>query len=153
MKNIASILILVFAFTFGTQAQKKRDYKSAKLTTEQQTSLKVKQMTLALSLSDEQQKQVQPLLLAAMKNKKVYMEKRKEARKEKKRPTSNEIYAMKSQLLDNQIAMKRSMKSILNLTQFQRFENMQKKRTMKVKKRMQRKIEQRGTNTGRNVER
>ena len=153
MKNIAPILVFVFAFTFGTQAQKKRDYKSAKLTIEQQTSLKVKQMTLAFNLSDEQQKRVQPLLLAAMTNKKALMEKKKEARKEKKRPTSDEIYAMKSQLLDNQIAMKRSMKSILDPTQFQRFEQMQKKRIMKGKKRMLRKIEKRGTNHRRNVER
>ncbi|MFQ3182728.1 MAG: protein CpxP [Polaribacter sp.] len=152
MKNIASILVFVFAFTFGTQAQKKRDYRSAKLTIEQQTSLKVKQMTLALDLSDEQKKQLQSLLLAATTNKKAFMEKRKKARKAKKRPTSDEIYAMKSQLLDNQIAMKRSMKSILNPTQFQRFENMQKKRTIKGKKRMQRKIEEKVKNTRRNVE-
>jgi protein CpxP len=72
-------------------------------------------MALALDLSDEQKKQVQPLLLAATINKKNFMGKRKEARKDKKRPTSNEIYAMKSQLLDNQIAMK----SILNSTHFQ----------------------------------
>ena len=152
MKNIASILVFVFAFTFGTQAQKKRDFRSAKLTIEQQTSLKVKQMTLALDLSDKQKKQVQSLLLAASLNKKAFMEKRKEARKDKKRPTSDEIYAMKSQLLDNQIAMKRSMKSILNSTQFQRLEDIQKKRTMNNKKRMQRKIKKEGKNTRRNVE-
>jgi hypothetical protein len=153
MKKIASILVFVFAFSFGTQAQKKRDYKSAKLTIEQQTSLKVKQMTLAFNLSDEQKKQVQPLLLAAITNKKAFVEKRKEAWKERKRPTSNEIYAMKSKLLDHRIAMKRSMKSILDPTQFQRFEDMQKKRTRKGKKRMQRKIKKEGKNTRRNVER
>jgi protein CpxP len=139
MKNIASILVFVFAFTFGTQAQKKRDYRSTKLTIEQQTSLKVKQMTLALDLSGEQKKQVQSLLLAATTNKKAFMEKIKKARKAKKRPTSDEIYAMKSQLLDNQIAMKKGMKEILNTTQFERFEKMHKKRMMKVKRQRKKK--------------
>jgi protein CpxP len=151
MKNIASILVFIFVFTFTLQAQKKKAYKQ-QLTLNQQTSLKVKKMTLALDLSDEQKKQVQPLLLAATTNKKAFMEKRKEARKDKKKPTSDEVYAMKSQLMDNQIAMKRSMKSILNPTQFQRFENMQKKRTIKGKKRMQRKIEGKVKNSRRKVE-
>jgi len=44
------------------------------------------------------------------------------------------------------------MKSILNSTQFQRLEDLQKKRTMKNKKRMQRKIEKESKNTRRNVE-
>ena len=45
MKNIASILVFIFVFTFTIQAQKKKGYKQ-QLTINQQTSLKVKQMTL-----------------------------------------------------------------------------------------------------------
>ena len=69
MKKIISILVLVFAVTFTTQAQKKRGergQKESKLTIEQHTTLAVKKMTLALDLSDKQQKQIKPLLMAKM---------------------------------------------------------------------------------------
>ena len=131
MKNIASILVLIFVFTFTIQAQKKKGNKQ-QLTINQQTSLKVKQMTLVLDLSDKQQQQVNPLLRAEIAFRQAAMEKRKEARVEKRRPTSDEIYLIKSQLLDNKItmkrSMKRSMKNILNKTQFETFKKMYKQR-------------------------
>ena len=132
MKNIASILVFIFVFTFTIQAQKKRGYKQQP-TINQQTSLKVKQMTLVLDLSDKQQQQVTPLLRAAIAFRQAAMKKRKEARKQKKRPSSDEIYAIKSQVLDNKISMKRNMKNILNATQFETFKKMYKQRMKKKK--------------------
>ena len=137
MKNIASILVLIFVFTFTVQAQKKRGYKQ-QLTINQQTSLKVKQMTLVLDLSDKQQQQVTPLLRAAIAFRQAAMKKRKEARKQKKRPSSDEIYAIKSQVLDNKISMKRNMKNILNATHFETFKKMYKQRMKKKKGKEQR---------------
>jgi protein CpxP len=137
MKNIASILVLIFVFTFTIQAQKKRGYKQ-QLTINQQTSLKVKQMTLVLDLSDKQQQQVTPLLRAAIAFRQAAMKKRKEARKQKKRPSSDEIYAIKSQVLDNKISMKRNMKNILNATQFETFKKMYKQGMKKKKGKEQR---------------
>ncbi|MDB4205166.1 hypothetical protein N9764_06390 [Polaribacter sp.] len=137
MKNIASILVLIFVFTFTIQAQKKRGYKQ-QLTINQQTSLKVKQMTLVLDLSNKQQQQVTPLLRAEIAFRQAAMEKRKEARVEKRRPTSDEIYLIKSQLLDNKITMKRSMKDILNTTQFKTFQKIYKQRMKKGKGKEQR---------------
>ena len=141
MKNIASILLLVLIFTFTIQAQKKRGYKQ-QLTINQQTSLKVKQMTLALDLSDKQQQQLTPLLRAEITFRQAAIEKRKEARKQKKRPSSDEIYAIKSQELDNKISMKRSMKNILNKTQFETFKKMYKQR---IKKKKGKELRQRST--------
>ena len=132
MKNIASILVFIFVFTFTIQAQKKRGYKQ-QLTINQQTSLKVKQMTLALDLSDKQQQQVTPLLRAAIAFRQAAVGKRKEARKQKKRSTSDEVYVVKSQLLDKKISMKRNMKNILNATQFETFKKMYKQRMKKKK--------------------
>ena len=136
MKNIASILLLVLIFNFTAQAQKKRGYKQ-QLTINQQTSLKVKQMTLSLDLSDKQQQQVTPLLRAAIAFRQAAMEKRK--KEKKKRLTSDEVYVIKSQLLDNQIALKRGMKDILNATQFEAFKKMykqvMKKRKLRATKR------------------
>lgn len=136
MKNIASILLLVLIFTFTIQAQKKKGYKP-QLTINQQTSLKVKQMTLSLDLSDKQQQQVTPLLRAAIAFRQAAMEKRK--KEKKKRLTSDEVYVIKSQLLDNQIALRRGMKDILNATQFKAFKKMykqiMKKRKLRATKR------------------
>jgi hypothetical protein len=71
-----------------------------------------------------------------MAERKAFMIKRKEAKKADKKPTSDEMYAIKSKMLDNQIAMKNSMKEILNKDQFDKFEKMHKKRMMKGKKMM-----------------
>lgn len=135
MKKLASIFVFVLAITFTTQAQKKRDHKRPHLTVEQQTELTVKKMTLALDLSDRQQNQVKPLIAEKMAERKAFMEKRTAARKAKKRPTSDEIYAVKSNMLDNEIAMKNSMKDILNKEQFEQLKKMSKQRKMKMKKR------------------
>lgn len=142
MKKIASILILVFAFTFTAEAQKKRrKEKRPQLSVEQHSDLMVKQMTLALDLSDRQQNQIKPLIKAQAAAKKAEMEKRKEARKNKKKPTANEIYAMKSKHLDNQIAFKNKMKNILNKEQFEKFEKMAKRKKMKGNRKMKKKME------------
>ena len=134
MRKIASILVFVFAFTFTTQAQKKRDHKKAKLSVEQHTDLKVKKMTLALDLSEKQQNQIKPLVMAQAAERKSIMEKRKENRKNKTKPSADEIYAMKSKQLDGQIAFKNRMKNILNKNQFEKFEKIAKRSMQKGKK-------------------
>ncbi|MEE9408078.1 MAG: hypothetical protein V3V28_08395 [Polaribacter sp.] len=130
MKKLTCILVLVFAFTFTTQAQKKRD----QFTVDQQVELAVKKMTLKLDLSERQQNQIKPLIAAKMAERKAFMENRKEARKNKKGPTSDEMFAIQSKRLDKQIAMKNRMKDILNKEQFEKFEKRSKGRKMKMKK-------------------
>lgn len=134
MKKLATILVFVFSFTLSTQAQKERDHKRPKLTTAQQTDLAVKKMTLALDLSEKQQNEIRPLIATKTAERKAFMEKRKEAKKNKKRPTADEIYAMQSKRLDNQIAMNNKMKTILTEKQFEKFLKIQEKRTAKGKK-------------------
>lgn len=130
MKNIITFLAFAFTFTFTAEAQKKRTKKHPKLSVEQHANLAIKKMTLALDLSKKQQNQIRPILVSKIAEKKAVMEKRKEARKNKKKPTADEIYAMKSKQLDNQILMKNKMKNILNKEQFEKFDKMQKKRNM-----------------------
>lgn len=141
MKNLAALLVFVFAFTLTSQAQQKRKQKKPNLTIEQKANLAIKKMTLALDLSNKQQSQIKPLLMAKMKDRQEHMKKRKEARKNKKRPTADEIYAMKNEQLDKQIMMKNKMKNILNKDQFEKFEKMQKRRKMMAMKKMKKKKE------------
>ena len=136
MKKIVSILVLVFAFTLTTQAQKKRKHKKANFSTEQKVDLAVKQMTLRLDLTASQQRQIKPLIAAKIADRKAAMEKRKAMKEAKKKPTVDELYAIKSNLLDKQIAMKSKIKNILNKEQFEKFEKMQKRRKMMAMKKM-----------------
>ena len=133
MKQFASILVLVFAFTLSAQAQKKRNEKRPELSIEQQTNLAIKQMTLTLDLSEKQQNQITPIMTAQAASKKTAKEKRREMRKNKTKPTADEIYEMKSKFLDNQIAFKNSMKEILNEEQFEKFQKMAKRKMKKGK--------------------
>ncbi|MFK8059407.1 MAG: hypothetical protein AB8B78_04875 [Polaribacter sp.] len=137
MKNLITILVMVFAISFATNGQKKRKMQKPNFTAEQHTNLAIKKMTLSLDLSEKQQNQIRPLLMAQITQKKAALSERKEAKKNKKRPTSDEIYAMKSKQLDNQIMMKNRMQDILNKTQFEKFEKMQKRRKMMAMKKMQ----------------
>ena len=141
MKKLASILILAFAFTVTVQAQKKgkQNERGPKLTVEQYTDLAVKKMTLGLNLSKKQQSQIKPLINAQAAARKVAMESRKENRATNKKPSADEIYAMKSAQLDNQIAFKNKLRNILNKEQFEKFEQMKNNRKEKGRKMMMRK--------------
>ena len=88
----------------------------------------------ALDLSKKQQNELKPLLRAQVAEKKAAMQKRKEARKSKNKPTADQIFAMKNKQLDSQIAFKSKMKDILNKEQFEKFEKMKKGRRMKGNK-------------------
>lgn len=136
MKKLVKIIVLVFAFTLTVQAQKKKGNKGSKLTIEQQTTLAVKKMTLALDLSDKQQQQIKPIVMAKMTDRKDFIEKRKASKENNEKPTSDEIFAIKNKQLDHQIVMKNSIKNILNEEQFEKLEKMHKSRTRTAKHKM-----------------
>lgn len=131
MKKVANILVFVFVFTLTTQAQKKRGDNRPQLSVKQQTSLAVKQMTLALDLSEKQQSQIAPLIQVQVAAKKEAMDKRKAMQESNTKPSSDEIYEMKNNMLDNQIVFKNKMKEILNKEQFEQFQKMKKARKMR----------------------
>jgi protein CpxP len=141
MKKLTSILILVFAFTVTVQAQKKgkQNERGPKLTVEQYADLAVKKMTLGLDLTDKQQSQIKPLITAQAAARKAAMVSRKENRTADKKPSADEIYAMRSAQLDNQIAFKNKLRNILNKEQFEKFEQMKNNRKEKGRKMMMRK--------------
>ena len=140
MKKVITLLVLVFAFTFSTQGQNKKAKRASKLTIEQQTTLAVKKMTLALDLSEKQQNDIKPILMAKITERKMAIKKRKAAKKAKERPSADEIYEMKMKQLDGLILIKSKMKNILDEKQYERFEEMQKRRMkMALKKKMMRK--------------
>jgi len=138
MKNFALILMMVIAVTFTANTQEKTAQKKRQnrrqFTVEQNTELAVKRMTLALDLNEKQQNQIKPLLMTQAAQRKTAIEKMKKARENKQKPSEEELFTMRSQQLDNQIAMKKSMKEILTKEQFEEFEKMVKMRKTKGKK-------------------
>ena len=140
MKKVITLLVLAFAFIFSTQGQNKKAKRASKLTIEQQTTLAVKKMTLALDLSEKQQNDIKPILMAKITERKMAIKKRKAAKKAKERPSADEIYEMKIKQLDGLILIKSKMKNILDEKQYERFEEMQKRRMkMALKKKKMRK--------------
>lgn len=139
MKKIASILIVAVAFSFTTQAQKgNKKMKGSDFSMEQQTTLAVKKLTLALDLSDDQQHQIKPLIAEKINDRNTHLKKRKEVKKEGKKPSANERFAKANEYLDKEIAMQSSMKRILNDEQYAKFKKMKKNRKMKGKHKMKR---------------
>lgn len=95
--------------------------KMEQFTPEQRTELQVKKLTLELDLNESQQKDIKAFI--AEKNTK--MEAHRTAMKAMKekgtKPTSDERFAMKSKMLDEQIAAKKRMQKILNEKQFEKW--------------------------------
>ena len=138
MKKLVSILVLVVAFTFSAQAQKKK-YKKGdfeKLTSEQKATLSVKKMALALDLSDAQQRQVKPIIKQQIEERKAAYEKMKAAKKAGKKPTADQRFKMQNARLDKQLAFQNRMKRILNGEQFEKFKKMKRHMKGKAKKHM-----------------
>lgn len=92
-----------------------------KFTPEQRTELQVKKLTLELDLTDSQQREIKAFV--ADKNAKMEAHRTEmKAMKEKgTKPTKDERFAMKSKMLDEQIATKKRMQKILNEKQFEKW--------------------------------
>ncbi|EAR00611.1 hypothetical protein [Maribacter sp. HTCC2170] len=134
MKKVLIAIMLMAGFTAvaqrGERGEKghRGDFKS--MTAEQMATLQTKKMTLALDLTSNQQNKIQALNLENAEQSKAKMEERKAAKEssEQKKPTSDEIYAMKKARLDAAIAHKASLKDILTPEQFEKWETHRKKR-------------------------
>lgn len=140
MKSILKILILLFSLSvFAQQPPRQMDLERGKqpnkrmhamkdLTPEQEATLWTKKMTLELDLKQNQQDQMYALILGKTKKINLRME-----NKPKERPTKEEIYNMHISRLDEAIAMKESLKKILNDDQFDQWEMIKNKKSSKTK--------------------
>ena len=131
MKKIASILILVFAFTITTQAQKRNGKASAeKMLTK---------LTKDLDLTVEQQNKIKPLLEAQIADAEAMMEKRKELKDADQKPSKEERQKMRKERDAKETAMNNNMQNILSKEQFEKFKEIAQKRKdrAKEKKKMQ----------------
>ncbi|MGB0788877.1 MAG: hypothetical protein ACPG7E_04435 [Marinirhabdus sp.] len=140
MKKTALIILSTFV-AIATYAQRpERPHKNARnnlrkavqdLPPEKVGKLAAKKMTLALELTAEQQAQIETLEIERATARKAKME----ARKKTERPTAEQIYKIRAQAMERQIAHKRKMKQVLNAEQYERWEKMTLRRHTKMKQR------------------
>ena len=108
-KMILAIALVATTLTFAQDRKQGRE----KLTPEQQTELQVKKMTLDLDLDAKQQKEVKAILLEQAQKRQIKMAEMKAKREKGEKPSADEKFAKKNNMLDNQIEHKAQMKKIL----------------------------------------
>ncbi|SMG50394.1 hypothetical protein [Arenibacter troitsensis] len=138
MKKLIVLMVLMAGIT--AMAQKPERERGDRgnmrdMTPEQIATLQTKQMTLALDLTDAQQKEIQSINLenAVKRSEKMNEMKARKESGEAKKLTSEERYAMKTAMLDHQIAQKEKMKKILNKEQYMKWEKMKDNRESRRK--------------------
>lgn len=132
-KLILAIALVTTTLTFAQNRKQGRE----KLTPEQQTELQVKRMTLDLDLDAKQQKDVKALLLEQAKKRTTKVEEMKSKRENGEKPTADEKYSIKNEMLNNQIEMKAKMEKILTPEQYKKWEEKRAAKKEKVEERMQ----------------
>lgn len=128
MRNIITILVLVFAFTLNTQAQKK----GGKASVEKM----LQKMTKSLNLTEAQQSKIKPLLVAQLAERKAMNEKRKALKESGQKPSKEVRQKIRSERLANETEMNTKMAAILDAEQLVKFKSIAKKRKEKAKEKM-----------------
>lgn len=140
MKKIIIAALLVVGMTSFAQDRKDMPKRAEmeKFTPEQRNQLMLKKMTLELDLSAKQQEQMKSIIAEKSAEREAMMKDRKE---NKTKLTTEERFARKSKMLDEQIAMKAKMKSILSADQFAKWDAMRGKHHKRGGHRMHKKYD------------
>jgi Spy/CpxP family protein refolding chaperone len=139
MKKTIALAVLLFGLvTFAQERPADGKGKQAKMerrqdmTAEQRAELQVKKMTLELDLTPKQQTEVQKLVLAQAKKREAKQNEMKSKREKGEKSTDEERFNNKSQVLDEQIAMKAEFKKIFTAEQIVKFEENKANRSEKM---------------------
>ncbi len=155
MKKLVLIALAFMALQVTAQEHKRGHKKEHRkehakmlkdLSAEEMATLKTKKMTLHLDLTESQQKEIYEMNLASAKERKVKMEARKkmkEGNEDRKTLSKDEKYKMMNDHLDQKIAQKKQLKSILTKEQYEKFEKSMKHRKMKQRKKVRKRAEKR----------
>ena len=139
MKKLLVIALALFTLIGVAQEKKQQrpERDGAKELRKQMTptevaDLRAKKLTLKLDLTDAQQKKVHNLLLDQAKaNENLRKEHKKADGEKREKPSKEEFLKMQNLRLDQQIKLKREMKSILTAEQYTKFEKMKPRKQHK----------------------
>ena len=141
MKKLVVIALALFTLTGVAQERRKKhiDRKDGselrkEMTPSEIADLKAKKLTLKLDLTDAQQNKVNAVFLTQAKANEGLREAHKATDGEKReKPSKDEFVKMQNHRLDQQIKMKREMKTILTAEQYAKFEKMKPRRQHRKK--------------------
>jgi protein CpxP len=133
MKKLFLAALLVVGMT--TFAQERRA-SNEKMTAEQKVELQVKKMKLDLDLNDKQTADIKKIVAEQVKKREAKRAEFEAKRAKDVKPTQEEMFQNKSQMLDEQIAMKSELKKVLNADQFSKWEKIQAEKKENMKDRM-----------------
>lgn len=139
MKKVLIVFALLACILSNAQEKPegRRNQRENPLTKDQRQELLVKKMTLDLDLSASQQKELRVALSKQRSNIEKVMAERKASKGETtKKLNAEDRFAMKSRMLDEQIAMKASMKKILSNEQFKKWETMKESKNDRIQQRI-----------------
>jgi Spy/CpxP family protein refolding chaperone len=123
MKKLMVMAFLMVGMTVLAQERIGRHQGNGmeKFTPEQRSQLQLKQMTLNLDLNEAQQKEMSSII--ADKNAKIEAHRTamKAMWEKEGTPTNDERFAMRSKMIDEQIATKKRMEKVLNPKQFEKW--------------------------------
>ena len=140
-KVIIAALLLVGTATFAQQENKKNSKREQveNLTPEQRNQLHLKRMTLDLGLNESQQKEMRKIIAEQSVKREAAMAERKANQEKDVKPTADQRFAKKNQMLDDEIATNAKVKKILNPDQFDKWKKKNEKNRAKMKHMMQKK--------------
>ena len=130
------IALLVFGLnSFAQDSSKKSNTQNEteKMSVEQRNQLRLKKLTLDLSLTDSQQKEMSKIIAEQSVKRETDIAKRKADKEKGVKPTADERFAKENQMLDERIAIKARVKKILNAEQFEKWEKSNEHREARFK--------------------
>lgn len=135
MKTLIVITLALFTLNGVAQEKRKRgsqdDYKMElrkEMTPEDIADLKAKKLTLRLDLTDAQQNEAHKIILKQSKSNQDLRKEHKTNGEKREKPSKDTFVKMQNHKLDQLIAMKREMKTILSPEQYAQFEKMRPKK-------------------------
>ncbi len=120
-KVIVAVLLVVGMTTFAQERGEKRE----RLTPEQKVELQIKKLKLDLDLNDKQTADIKKIVVEQVKKRDAKRAEFDTKRTKDVKPTPEEMFQNKSQMLDEKIAMKAEMKKILNAEQYEKWQKIQ----------------------------
>ena len=123
MKKLFVLALLIVGTTLIAQERNRKQLGNdmEQFTPEQQSQLMLKKMTLELDLNDVQQKEMKVVIADMITKKEAHGAAMKAMREKDVKPTNDERFAMKMNMLDEQIAIKKRMEKILSPKQFEKW--------------------------------
>ena len=146
MKKLIVMALLMVGTTIFAQEQNRKQQRNEmeQFTPEQRSELQVKKLTLELDLNELQQRDIKAFITDKNSKMQAHKSAMKAIKEKGTKPTRDERFAMKSKMLDEQIAAKKRLEKILNAKQLEKWTSLKGEHTGKHKETNKEKQQRRG---------